>query len=127
MQEPGGERRWRKLAEVDGQPMPLRGRIDRIDVNDASGKRMIFDYKTSDTADKARSGPPQEEAASGSTCNCRSTGTWSTALGIAGRVGLAYIVLPKDLSEVGHAAGRLDGGRFPRSADEAAARMLSAA
>ena len=33
---------------VDGQPMFLRGRIDRIDVHESSGKRMIFDYKSAD-------------------------------------------------------------------------------
>ena len=30
---------------VDDEPMLLRGRIDRIDVNNASGERTIFDYK----------------------------------------------------------------------------------
>ncbi len=36
--------------DVDGVPILLRGRIDRIDVNQASGEIMVFDYKTSDTA-----------------------------------------------------------------------------
>ncbi|HEV3024687.1 MAG TPA: PD-(D/E)XK nuclease family protein, partial [Pirellulales bacterium] len=33
---------------VDGQPMFLRARIDRIDRRDADGRYIIFDYKTSD-------------------------------------------------------------------------------
>lgn len=33
---------------VDGQPMFLRGRIDRIDRHDGDGRYVIFDYKTSD-------------------------------------------------------------------------------
>ena len=88
------------LLEVDGQPMLLRGRIDRIDVNDALGKRMIFDYKTSDRATK----PEQAH---------RKSGEWVdlqlplyrhlvSGLGITDPVELAYVVLPKDISKVGH-------------------------
>ena len=35
---------------VDAVPMYLRGRIDRIDVHAATQERIIFDYKTGDTA-----------------------------------------------------------------------------
>jgi len=35
---------------VDGRPMVLHGRIDRIDRNEHDGRRIVFDYKTSDSA-----------------------------------------------------------------------------
>jgi ATP-dependent helicase/nuclease subunit B len=85
---------------VDGQPMGLRGRIDRIDVNESSGKRAIFDYKTSDRAQT-----PEQT-------HCTRSGQWIDLqlplyrhliadLGIDGPVDLAYIALPKDISRVG--------------------------
>ena len=41
--------------DVDGVPMPLRGRIDRIDHHESSGEFAIIDFKTSDaSADPAR-------------------------------------------------------------------------
>ncbi|HID75726.1 MAG TPA: PD-(D/E)XK nuclease family protein [Planctomycetaceae bacterium] len=83
---------------VDGQPMYLRGRVDRIDVHRETGRRIVLDYKTSDTPrdpDKVH----------------RSQGEWKdlqlplyrhlvAGLGITGPVGLGYIVLPKDTSKV---------------------------
>ncbi len=89
------------LAElcVDGAPMGLRGRIDRIDVHARTGQRVVFDYKTSDTVKT----PEQTH---------RRKGEWIdlqlplyrhlvTALGVAGPVEVGYIVLPKDTSHVG--------------------------
>jgi ATP-dependent helicase/nuclease subunit B len=35
---------------VDGQPFEIRGRIDRVDVNENTGEWAILDYKSSDTA-----------------------------------------------------------------------------
>lgn len=84
---------------VDGQPMYLRGRIDRIDVN-RNGKRVIFDYKFSDRAlSPERTHRKRDEG-------------WVdlqlplyrhlvVPLGITGPVDLGYIVLPKDTSRVG--------------------------
>ncbi len=97
--ETGPEERKAALM-VDGRPMYLRGRIDRIDVHQKTGKWMIFDYKSSDTAktpDKLH----------------RTGGKWTdlqlplyrhlaAGLGIEGPVELAYIVLPKDTGKVGH-------------------------
>ena len=93
--------------------MFLRGRIDRIDVQESSGKRMIFDYKTSDTAKS-----PEK-------AHRKKSGEWIDLqlplyrhlvadLGIEGPVELAYIILPKDISRVGHHAGRMDAGRSRR-------------
>jgi len=36
---------------VDGQPILLRGRIDRIDRNETTGEWAVFDYKTSDAGE----------------------------------------------------------------------------
>jgi hypothetical protein len=83
---------------VDGRPMFLRGRIDRIDVNEATGKRFLFDYKTSD---KAKT--PERAHRTG--------GEWTdlqlplyrrlaAAVGITGPITPAYIVLPKDTDQV---------------------------
>ena len=106
---------------VDAQPTALHGRIDRIDVQPSTGRRVIIDYKTSDT-------PTTPEKAH------RKKGHWFDArlpiycdlpaseepppwtrwadlqlplyrhlvksLGIEGTPRLAYIVLPKDISEV---------------------------
>ena len=66
---------------VDGRPMFLRGRIDRIDVQESSGKRMIFDYKTSDGGQVAAQRRIARKAASGSICNCPCTGTSSRTWG----------------------------------------------
>ena len=99
---------------VDGQPMFLRGRIDRIDVQESTGKRMIFDYKTSDTAKS-----PEK-------AHRKKSGEWIDLqlplyrhlvahLGIAGPVELAYINLPKDISRVGHLAA----GWTPEDFDDA--------
>jgi hypothetical protein len=84
---------------VDGRPMLLTGRMDRIDINDDTGERIIFDYKTSDTAD-----PPEKTH--------RKSGEWidlqlplyrhlAAGLGIEGPVRLGYIVLPKSTDKVG--------------------------
>ena len=84
--------------------MFLRGRIDRIDVQESSGKRMIFDYKTSDTAKSPKK------------AHRKRSGEWIdlqlplyrhlvAGLGIEDSrelLELAYINLPKDITNVGH-------------------------
>lgn len=85
---------------VDGQPMGLRGRIDRIDLNPATGQRIIIDYKLSD-----RAMPPERTH--------RQAGAWvdlqlplyrhlAAAMGITGSVALGYVVLPKDTTAAGY-------------------------
>ena len=75
------------------------------------GKRMIFDYKTSDPA------KTPEKA------HRKKSGEWIdlqlplyrhlvAGLGIEGPVELAYINLPKDISRRGAPAGRVDAGRI---------------
>lgn len=107
---------------VDGQPMFLRGRIDRIDVQESSGKRMIFDYKTSDGAKS-----PEK-------AHRKRSGEWTDLqlplyrhlvahLGIVGPVELAYINLPKDISHVGHQPAEWTQEDFD-DADSAAADVI---
>lgn len=85
--------------DVDGEPMLLSGRIDRIDFNEQSGKRMVLDYKTSDAGDS-----PEKTH--------RKSGEWIDLqlplyrhlvreLGIDGPIELGYILLPKSISKVG--------------------------
>lgn len=91
--ERGGDERQGKL-EVDGKPMFLRGRIDRIDFHPATGRRVVFDYKTSDS-------PKDPDK-----LHRDSEGDWidlqlplyrhlAAGLGIEGPIQLGYIPLPK--------------------------------
>ncbi len=84
---------------VDGVPMYLTGRIDRIDVNTKTGERAILDYKTSD----AGLHPEQSHR--------KTKSTWLDLqlplyrhlvreLGIDQPVRLGYVVLPKRVSDV---------------------------
>ena len=108
---------------VDGQPMFLRGRIDRIDVQESSGKRMIFDYKTSDAGQVAGK------------AHRKKSGEWIdlqlplyrhlvAAPGDRGPCGTGLHHLPKDISRVGAPAGRLDARKISKSADRAAAEVI---
>jgi RecB family exonuclease len=84
---------------VDGQPMFLRGRIDRVDVHASDGRAVIFDYKSSNQAE-----PPEKTH--------RRQGQWvdlqlplyrhlAAELRLGGPIELAYLVLPKDVRQVG--------------------------
>ncbi len=86
--------------DVDGTPIWLTARIDRIDFNERTGRRIIFDYKTSDVGDL-----PEKT-------HRKKSGEWVDLqlplyrhlvreIGIAGPVGLGYIVLPKKAASVG--------------------------
>jgi len=88
-----------KLQVDDGEPMLLTGRIDRIDFNEQTGKRMVLDYKTSDAGDS-----PEKTH--------RKSGEWIDLqlplyrhlvreLSIDEPVGLGYILLPKSIVNVG--------------------------
>lgn len=83
---------------VDGSPMQLSGRIDRIDVNTQTGERVVFDYKTSDATKR-----PEDAH--------RRRGAWVDlqlplyrhivpALGIDSTIKLGYITLSKDTSGI---------------------------
>ena len=87
--------------EVDGESMFLRGRIDRIDVNERTGRCIIFDYKTGDAAR-----PPDKTH--------RHKESWidlqlplyrfaSTWLDVGSDVEVGYILIPKDTKKVSDA------------------------
>jgi hypothetical protein len=84
---------------VDGEPMQLTGRIDRIDIRESTGERQILDYKTGDAGDL----PDKTH---------RRQGAWIDLqlplylhlvrkLELAGPVQLGYILLPKNTDKVG--------------------------
>lgn len=83
---------------VDGEPIRLTGRIDRIDVNVTTGERAILDYKTGESALRPRDAHQRGDE-------------WidlqlplyrrlAAGLGIEGPLELGYILLPKDLQRV---------------------------
>lgn len=104
---------------VDGQPLYLRARIDRIDRNESDGRYVIFDYKTSDKGE-----PPNAT-------HRRKNGEWvdlqlplyrhlTRVVAIeSDDVGLGYILLPKALASVKHALAEWERADL-ESADESA-------
>lgn len=112
---------------VDGKPMYLRGRIDRIDVNPATGEYVVFDYKTGDTAK-----PPEQAHRTGRGQEKQ----WVDlqlplyrhllpALGIPPAVKpvLGYILLPKSASNTREALAEWSDEDL-QSADEVAAEVI---
>lgn len=94
---------------VDGQPMRISGKIDRIDYNESTRRWALLDYKTGSSSRKAKSAHQARD------------GTWRDlqlplyrhlALDIIGDAlpELGYITLPRDL----------DGIRFDQAGWEAA-------
>jgi hypothetical protein len=123
---------------VDGEEVRLRGKIDRIDHNPTTGEWAIFDYKTGDTGespeDAHRKGPkknrewvdlqlplyrrllPGIESDDGTPVVPEVA--WD-------RVRLGYILLPRDLSQVGPAEADWTEEEFEQAYD-AAARVIRA-
>jgi len=89
--------------EPNSPPMPLRGKIDRIDRNERTGEWLVVDYKTGDT------GRSPHQSHHGCERPKEPLDTeWidlqlplydylarQSGLGIAGMVSLGYVVLPK--------------------------------
>ena len=92
-----GEQSW---LLVDGMPMYLRGRIDRIDVHAGTQERIIFDYKTGDTAREPNvvHRTPQRDWVDVQLPLYRHL---VRGLGINDDVRLGYILLPKAIEETG--------------------------
>ncbi|MGD9646103.1 MAG: PD-(D/E)XK nuclease family protein [Pirellulales bacterium] len=87
---------------VDGQPLALVGRVDRIDRNERSGEWAMFDYKTGDKP----TGPeeahrPGNAGAEWIDLQLPLYQRLARSLGIDGEIRLGYIVLPKDLDQTG--------------------------
>ncbi len=87
------------VLTVDGQPMRLRGRIDRIERHEQTGVLAILDFKTGDTAKR----PEQTH---------QSADGWkdlqlplyrhvAAELGAGDDTVLGYVVIPSDLEKVG--------------------------
>lgn len=93
----GGEQSW---LLIDGEPMYLRGRIDRIDCHETTRERIIFDYKTGDTAREpdAVHRTRQQEWVDLQLPLYRHV---VRGLGIEEDVRLGYILMPKALNEIG--------------------------
>jgi RecB family exonuclease len=121
---------------VDGEPMFLRGRIDRIDIHQPSGHWMVFDYKT---ADSPRT-PDQVHRQQGNWIDLQLPlyRTLAGALaaqsdvqfdtgrnGSASPLRLGYIVLPKDVSKAGLSEGVWTSADLA-GAEEAAAAVIRA-
>ena len=87
------------MLDLPGQSIELRGRIDRVDQNHKTGHWMLIDYKTSDSART----PEQVHQRAGDWVDLQLPLylQFQEALGIDGPVQLAYLLLPKDLQEVG--------------------------
>ena len=90
------------FSDVNGRPVNLIGRVDRIDRHEPSGEWRVLDYKTSEAAE-----PPNRTH--------RKKDEWVDlqlplyrllvkSLKIKGTVHLGYIQLPGDLSKVGYEA-----------------------
>ena len=105
---------------VDGQPLALVGRVDRIDRHERDGTWVMFDYKTGDQA------TPPDKAHRGATgidwldLQLPLYRLLARSLGIEGEIRLGYIVLPKDLDATGERMAEWSG-------DELAAAEATAA
>lgn len=97
--------RWRKVWNLDDEPVTLAGRIDRIDYHPGERTLSILDYKTSDTAKS----PDQVHRYRGEWVDLQlplyrhlyeSIGPAVAAIPISA-VQLGYINLPKDPTAIG--------------------------
>jgi len=110
----GSERRegiFRLPFEVDGEAIDLTGRIDRIDFNPGTGEWAVFDYKTSEKGD----GPEQTHRKGREkawidlqlplyrklVCGAEADGSRLLPAEAVDALRLGYILLPRDLSQVG--------------------------
>jgi hypothetical protein len=101
------------LLEVDGVPLSLRARIDRVDHHPERDEWAVFDYKTSETGE-----PPEatHRTSRGEWCDLQlplyrwllpkvvdSRGSPVAPEARRGGVRVGYILLPRDLDQVGDA------------------------
>ena len=120
--------------DVDGRPILLRGRIDRIDHNERTGEWAVFDYKTSDRGEE-----PEKTHRKGRGDDKRwvdlqlplyrhllpalrdGNGAPIVPPDALDRVRLGYILLPRDLTSVGEKLAEWSPEELA-SADDAARR-----
>ncbi len=86
---------------VDDQPMALRGRIDRIDVNADTGEFIVFDYKSGDSA----ADPEKSHRSGDEWTDLQLPLYWHSApaLNLDRPPRLGYIRLPKQTDKTGAA------------------------
>ncbi len=109
------------MLDVDGEPVELRGRIDRIDYNERTQCHVAFDYKTTDTPRT----PEQTH---------RNKDGWTDfqlplyhhivrALGVEGPLSVGYLALPRDTGAVKQQLVEWDAATLA-GADEAAREVV---
>ncbi len=108
---------------VDGKPLALVGRVDRIDRHERSGAWAMFDYKTGDrptTPDKAHRRNAAADGPQWIDLQLPLYRHLASSLKIEGEIRLGYIALPKDLDATGALLAEWSG------ADLAAAEATAA-
>jgi hypothetical protein len=111
------------ILQVDGDPVSLVGRVDRIDRHERSGAWAMFDYKTGDKPTPPDKAHRRNSAVEGSEWIDLQLPLYrhlAGSLGIEGEIQLGYIVLPKDLDATGEQFAEWTG------ADLAAAEATAA-
>lgn len=106
---------------VDGEPLQLRGRIDRIDRNLVTGEWVVLDYKTSD---EGRS--PDRTHRRGAEWVDLQLPLYrhlAAVLGIRAAVRLGYIILPKDTGSTSFSLADWSTGEL-EAADEMARNVV---
>ena len=85
--------------QVDGTPIELSGRIDRIDRHDQTGEFCILDYKSSDRGHSPEKA--HQQAGEWVDLQLPLYRHFATSLGLEGTIRLGYAALPKDASKCG--------------------------
>ena len=105
---------------VDGQPLSVVGRIDRIDRHQELGYRII-DYKTGDNAktpqNTHQAGPKDDKE--WIDLQLPLYETLAGTLGVVGRIELGYVNVPKDLIKAGLAPADWTGEQIADAHDKA--------
>ena len=109
--------------EVDGAPMFLHGRIDRVDVHEQTGRAAIWDYKTGENVRDPDSAHRKGRGKDKRWVDLQLPlyGVLArTVLGADRPVELGYICLPRDLKEVGSRAATWTDDELAGARDVAA-------
>lgn len=115
------ERTLRARFDVDGQPITLIGRIDRIDQHKTSGAFAVLDYKTSRKADK-----PEKAHYRGDRWVDLQLPLYrylARAAEVEGPLELGYVLLPPDGAKAGFAFAQWSDEQLAE-ADETARRVV---
>lgn len=121
------ERELEATFMIDGEPMRITGKIDRIDYNEGLQKHRLLDFKTSDTAKSPeaahRAGRDNEKR--WISLQLPLYRTLAARIDIPpGSVELGYVQLPKRLSEIQYAIAPWDEAVL-NDAETEARRLLS--